>query len=70
MQQDDDDSDSGSFAFLMEASGASIQDVALALEKCGRNMQKALERLTTRSGGAAVPTKTHPLSLVAKPLLQ
>jgi translation elongation factor EF-Ts len=65
-----DDSDSGSFAFLMEASGASIQDVALALEKSGGNTQKALERLTTRSGGAAVPTKTHPLSLVAKPLLQ
>jgi hypothetical protein len=35
-----DDSDSGSFAFLMEASGASIQDVALALEKSGGNTQK------------------------------
>jgi hypothetical protein len=33
-------------AFLMEATGASIEDVTLALENCGGNDQQALELLT------------------------
>jgi hypothetical protein len=43
--------DSGAIAFLMEATGASIENVTLALETSGGNEQKALDLLNTDGGG-------------------
>ncbi len=66
MMEDSVADNSGVIAFLMEATDAPIEDVTLALEKCGGNGQEALEMLTG-GGGANFNTQSVRALLNEKP---